>query len=144
MGEGERVVETRLEREERYRFRVRFGQGGVPDLIMDEPAPLGQGMGPSPSRILSAAVGHCLSASLLFCLEKARVPVEGVETRVTATIARDPRGYRRISRIQVHIAPNIPEADRARAGRCLELFEEYCTVTQSVRQGIDVQVEVPL
>jgi len=26
--------------------------------------------------------------------------------------------------------------------RCLELFEEYCTVTASVRGGIDVAVEV--
>jgi hypothetical protein len=27
-------------------------------------------------------------------------------------------------------------------GRCLEMFEDFCIVGQSVRQGIDVGVEV--
>lgn len=32
--------------------------------------------------------------------------------------------------------------DGERIGRCLELFEDLCVVTQSVRTGIDVQVAV--
>lgn len=31
---------------------------------------------------------------------------------------------------------------RERMGRCLEIFESFCTVTESVRQGIDVKVSV--
>lgn len=33
-------------------------------------------------------------------------------------------------------------ADEGRIERCLKLFEDYCVVTQSVRAGLDVSVEV--
>lgn len=33
-------------------------------------------------------------------------------------------------------------ADAGRLDRCLDLFEDFCIVTQSVRNGFDVEVEV--
>jgi uncharacterized OsmC-like protein len=60
---------TSLTREEGFRFRVRFDQDGMGELVTDEPPPLGQGRGPDPSRLLAAAIGNCLAASLLFCIE---------------------------------------------------------------------------
>ena len=51
-----------------YRFENHFDGGHV--LITDEPAPLGSDTGPSPSQLLVGAVANCLSASLLFALQK--------------------------------------------------------------------------
>ncbi|MDP3911719.1 MAG: OsmC family protein [Gemmatimonadales bacterium] len=65
-----------------YGFSVDFGEDGVPPLLTDEPAPLGAGRGPNPTRLLAAAVGSCLGASLLFCLRKSRVEVMGLRTSV--------------------------------------------------------------
>jgi uncharacterized OsmC-like protein len=48
----------------------------------------------------------------------------------------------RIAGIEVEIDPRVADADKQRALRCLELFEDYCLVTQSVRQGIPIQVTV--
>jgi uncharacterized OsmC-like protein len=125
-----------------YRFLVDFQQEGVPSLLLDEPAPLGEGRGPNAARVLAAAVGNCLSASALFCLRKARVDVRGMRTSVQASLVRTERGRLRVGAIRVRIHPEIAVADLDRVGRCLALFEDYCVVTQSVRDGVEVAVEV--
>ena len=44
-----------------YRFEADFGNG-LPSVTLDEFPPVGTGQGPNPSRLLAAAIGHCLSA----------------------------------------------------------------------------------
>lgn len=138
----EKEVVTILELDSGYRFRVTFDQSGIPELLMDEPAPLGEGLGPSATQLISAAVGNCLSASALFCLRKARIEVEGMRTAVETSLVRNEQGRLRIGQIRVKIHPRVKPEDRDRVGRCLELFEEFCIVTQSVRSGVDVKVGV--
>ena len=58
-----------ITRQSGYQFLVDFGET-LPQLLADEPAPLGQGTGPAPDHMLLAAVANCLSASLLFSLQK--------------------------------------------------------------------------
>jgi organic hydroperoxide reductase OsmC/OhrA len=132
----------KLELLDGYRFRVGFDVEGVPDLVVDEMKPIGEGLGPNPSRLLSAAVGHCLSSSLLYCLGKAKVKVKKLETSVKANIERNKEGYLRIKGLDVEIHLEVDEEDKLRVPRCLDIFENYCTVTQSVRKGIDVKVAV--
>lgn len=140
--EGE-SFEVRLDQEEMYRFMAQFvGQDGVEPLIVDEPAPLGAGAGPNASRLLATAVGHCLSASALFCMSRARIPVRGVHTTVVGALERNAQGRLRIGGLQVRIELDVDDADRPRMGRCLDLFEDFCVVTASVRNGVPVEVEV--
>lgn len=131
-----------LSREAGYAFRASFDHPDLPPLLLDEPEPLGTGRGPSAARALGAAVGHCLAASLLFCVSKARVDVSDVEVRVDGTIARNPQGRLRVTELRVTLSPTVQRADRERIARCLDLFEDFCIVTGSVRQGIPVHVEV--
>ena len=125
-----------------YRFLVDFEQEGVPDLLMDEPEPLGDGTGPNAARVLAAAIGNCLSASALYCLRRARIDVHGIHTTVSGTLERNDGGRMRVSGVRVLIEPVVEESDRPRMQRCLELFEDFCVVTQSVRAGISVEVDV--
>ena len=138
----ELAVDVTLDLQKGYEFQVDFQREGVPRLLMDEPPPLGEGHGPSAARVLAAAVGNCLSASALFCLRKARIDVRSMRTSVRASLVRNEKGRLRIGGIQVNIELEVAPEDRPRTGRCLELFEDFCVVTQSVRSGIDVQVEV--
>jgi organic hydroperoxide reductase OsmC/OhrA len=134
--------EIGIEQVEDFEFRVRFDQSHHPDLFLDEPEPLGRNAGPNPSRILAAAVGDCLSASLLFCARRAHVDLGRISTNVHVQLCRNDRGRLRIGKVDVTIDPHLPESDRASAARCLSMFEDFCVVTQSVRAGIDVDVSV--
>ncbi len=99
-------------------------------------------MGPGASRLIGAAVGNCLSASLLFCLRKARVDITGIQTIVKGTTARNSEGYLRIQNIEVELKPTFTDVEAPGIDRCKGLFEKYCIVTESVRQGIPVNITI--
>jgi organic hydroperoxide reductase OsmC/OhrA len=140
--ESEQRFTLALTLKDGYAFTVDFEQEGVPALLLDEPPPLGAGEGPNPARLLGAAVGGCLGASLLFCLRKSHIDVPALRTTVTGTLVRNERGRLRIGEITVRLAPQVAAEQRERMGRCLELFQDFCIVTESVRQGIAVNVSV--
>ncbi|HJV95276.1 MAG TPA: OsmC family protein [Albitalea sp.] len=131
-----------LEHVQGYEFRLKFDWPNLPDLTLDEPAPLGQQHGPNASRLLAAAVANCLSASLLFCLSKAHAAPRGMRTAVTGRLARNDTGRLRIDGLEVAITLDDALETPARFERCAGLFEDYCVVTQSVRQGIPVRVKI--
>jgi uncharacterized OsmC-like protein len=133
-----------LTSESGYRMTIDFGPKEWESLVLDEPPPLGSGTGPSPDQILAAAVAGCLVASLRYCLEKARIDVERVSARVRPSVARNEKGRLRIASISAVIEASLGEASSGRAQRCVELFQDFCTVTESVRHGIPVDVRVEL
>jgi uncharacterized OsmC-like protein len=130
-----------MEQIEDFEFKVKFDWDNVPELTMDEPEPIGQRRGPNASRVLAAAVGNCLTASLLFCFQKSRVELTGMRSTVKGTLARNEKKRLRIGGFDVSITVE-GLADPAKAQRCLELFEDFCVVTASVRNGVQVNVEV--
>lgn len=130
-----------LEQQEDFHFAVRFGES-VPLLHTDEHPPLGKGAGPSPDQMLAAAVGNCMSASLLFALRKFKQAPEPLRTEVELTTGRNEANRLRVQRIVVRIALGVPAASLQHLDRALSQFEAFCTVGESVRQGIPVDVEV--
>jgi organic hydroperoxide reductase OsmC/OhrA len=139
---SEERFDITLDLETGYAFRVDFKEPGIPALTVDEPPPLGEGHGPNPSRLLATSVASCLSASLLFCLRRSRIDVKDVHATVSGTLARNARGRLRVGGLDVRINVEVAPGDRERMGRCMELFEDFCVVTESVRHGIDVAVRV--
>jgi uncharacterized OsmC-like protein len=130
-----------LERQQGFEFKTTF-DWDVDTLLLDEPEPLGGGKGPNASRLVGAAVGNCLSASLLFCLEKAKQSVKSIRTEVKGSIERNERKRLRLAGFDVHITIDIAASEPERVSRCIELFEDYCVVTASVRKGVEVNVIV--
>ena len=138
----EKELVTKLQIIDNYRFNTEFDLDYIPNIILDETKPDGEGAGPNPPRLLSAAVGHCMSSSLIFCLKKARIPVQDLNTTVETNLYRNEEGRLRIKNIDVKIHLKVAKEHENRVGRCLSLFEDYCTVTQSIRQGVQVNVKV--
>ena len=138
----EKMFKVDVTKEEGFVFKVDFGLDGVEPLMMDEPAPLGGESGPNASKVLAATVGNCLCASLLFCLQKSRVDVSGLKATVDGVTARNEEGRWRIREMNVEISPEVSEGDRKKLERCVELFESFCIVSQSIEQGIPINVDV--
>ena len=134
-------VTVRLAQRQDYQFEVQFGPG-VPMLVADEPAPLGQGQGPSPMQLLCAAVGNCLAASLLFALRKFKQSPDPITCEVSAETGRNAEKRLRVLGMTARLRLGVPAAQLEHLDRVLGGFESYCTVTQSVAQGLPVQVSV--
>lgn len=131
-----------LEQEQDFSFRIHFQGLEVPDLRTDEAAPLGHDAGPNPARLLLAGIANCLTASLLFALRKHRNTPGKLRASITAVPVRNAEGRWRLPQVEVTL--QLPEVNAAYQNleRILDTFEDYCLVTQSVREGIDVQVTV--
>jgi len=133
------TVELQLKLLDKYRFEIDFS--GCGKIVADEGPPLGDGAGPNPAHLLAAAVGNCLAATLLFSIRKFKEDPGLVTAKVKATLDREGK-YLRVVHIAVELqlgnhGESIPHLQRA-----LAQFEDFCTVTQSVRKGIAVDVRV--
>ncbi len=131
-----------VERVENYEFRVRFDNPSFDEWTMDEPSPLGKDKGPNATRALAAAIGNCLTASFMFCLQRSKLMVDTIRAEVSPTVARNEEGRWRIQHVNVKVHITMAEDDPNRYQRCVDIFENYCIVTSSVRQGIPVDVEI--
>lgn len=124
-----------------YQFLVDFG-AAIPALQVDEPVPMGEGMGPDPAQMLLTAAANCLSASLLFSLKKYGQDAGGITTTATCTMGRNADNRLRITHIDVAIQFGQNADSIAHLDRVLGQFEEFCTVSQSIQAGIPIKVSV--
>jgi len=131
-----------LEQQEDYQINVRFDWKKAADLLMDEPPPLGETAGPNASRLLAAAAANCLSASLLHCLAKEEPPAHSIKAEATCILVRNERKRLRIGGMEVRLIVNDELAGSKRIDRCQDLFEDFCVVSASIREGIPIKVEV--
>ena len=125
-----------------YRFAVDPGLDSSEGFHIDETPPLGEGRVVTPSQVLASAMASCLGSSFLFCARKARIDVRSLRVEARGTLVRNERKRLRVGSLPIELFPEVAEGDEARIGRCLELFEDFCVVTESVRTGIPVVVGV--
>ena len=125
-------------------FKCELGEMKVKDCYIDETHRDEVNMlGPNPSRMLGMAILGCLSASFIFCLKKREFNLDNLKAEAEVTIARNEKGFWRVKKIDVDINAEIDDPDtRKRADQCKKMFEQYCIVTQAVREGIDIVVNL--
>jgi uncharacterized OsmC-like protein len=140
MSEAVSSFDLTLEQLDGYEFKVGFDKDWA-GWHTDEPPPLGKDAGPNPSRVLAVSIANCLAASLIFCLSKKGEKVSGVTAKVHLELVRNEQKRLRIGKVEVTIRAPV-EQDSPALLQCLDTFEDFCIVTQSVRGGIDVKVNV--
>lgn len=129
-----------LEQLEGYEFKVGWDKAWA-ELHTDEAPPLGKDAGPGPSRMLAVAIANCLASSLLFCLSRKGEKISGVTARVHVEVVRNEQRRLRIGKVDVTLRAPL-ERDSKALLDCIDTFEDFCTVTQSVREGLNVNVNV--
>ena len=138
---SDKTITVQLRQQADYRFDILFDEA-MPVLTSDEPVPLGTGLGPSPVQLLCAAVGNCLSDSLLFAFRKFKQTPEPIRCEVQAQVGRNAEGRMRVLKIDAKMHLGVAADQLEHADRVLSQFEEFCTVTHSVGQGIPVHTRV--
>ena len=125
-------------------FKCDIGNMKLEDCYIDETnVNEADKLGPNPTRLLANAILGCLSASFIFCLKKRNLTIDDLTAEAEVTIGRKEKGFLRITKIEVTITPKIDDPEvRKRADQCKKMFENYCTVTASVREGINVEVNL--
>jgi uncharacterized OsmC-like protein len=143
-GQKERRFAVNLKHESGFRFISQASEDGRlhgNPYVSDEPDPVGEASGPATPALLGSAIGHCLSASLLEALRHAHVEVLGFETEVVAIVKPNEDGLPRIDGVDVQLRPTVKNRS-AETKRCSGIFEKYCTVSSSLKKGIEIRVNV--
>jgi uncharacterized OsmC-like protein len=134
-------AQVTLRQQGAYTFVHTYAEG-MPTVTSDLPPPLGSASGPSPEHFLASAVGSCLSSSLVFALSRFKEDPAPLATTVTAVVGRNDANRMRVLRLEARITLGRAAAELPHLERALATFEDYCTVTASVRAGIPVVLEV--
>ena len=135
------ITPVHLEQLKDFQFEISFGPG-IPPVLGDEPQPIGEGKGPSPVQFLAAAVGNCLCDSLFFAIKKYKQDPQPIRCTVNAKIGRNDQNRLRVTQMHCALSIGVPAETLEHLDRVLSSFEAFCTVTQSVGQGIPITVEI--
>ena len=117
-------------------FSGRVGSG--PGVTID-----GDGkLGPSSTESLLLGLMGCMSIDVLTILQKGRVTVKSLETRVEAERAPEPPKYFTRVRLTFVLDGPSPE-ERSKVDRAIELSrEKYCSVLHSLRSDLEFEAAV--
>ena len=143
---AEREIKVKVKLDRDMIFKCDLGETKLGDCYIDESNKIKSEMlGPNAAQLLAMAILGCLSASYVFCFSKRDFTVKDLEAFAIVTIFRNEKGFVRVKKIDVTINPKINSPEmRKRAAQCQKMFEQYCTITASIREGIDVNVNIDL
>jgi len=137
-------VSLKLEKE--LIFKCDMGISKVKECYIDETNKKEVDMwGPNPARLLALAVLGCLSSSLVFCIGKKNLSLDDFEAEAEIVMARNEKNFWRVKEINIKLIPITDNEDIIkRIKQCEKFFEDYCIITQSVRDGIKVNVNLDI
>jgi uncharacterized OsmC-like protein len=125
-------------------FKCDYGQINMSDLFIDEQHKKSkEKIGPNPSKLLALSVLGCISASFAFCLQKKNFSLSDFEGKAFIISRRNEKGLWRIKKIKIELHPKIDTPKmRERADQCQKFFEQFCIISESIKEGIDIETNL--
>ncbi|MFX1237890.1 MAG: OsmC family protein [Promethearchaeota archaeon] len=114
-------------------------------IHIDEPESFnGTELGPSPVEYVLIGIGGCLGSTLSYCLKKKGLEINKLEIIIDGKI-RHEEPYNRLRITSVDAELHLNMKDNGNTGEidsCVESFLKYCIVSNSISQGIPIDVKV--
>lgn len=125
-------------------YRCDLGQIQMNDLFIDEQHKKTiEKIGPNPSKLLALSVLGCLATSFTYCLQRENFSLSDIEGTAVITSKRNEKGFWRLKNIDVKLNPKIDNVEmRKRADQCRKFFEEFCVISESIREGIEIKLNL--
>ncbi|MER3428256.1 MAG: OsmC family peroxiredoxin [Pyrinomonas sp.] len=115
-------------RETSYSFATRFEQSP----------------GTNPEELIAAAHAACYSMAFAATLERKGHKPESITTRATCTVAPQPTGGFKITRIKLETRGKVPNLDGEAFAAIAREAEQACPVSNALRGGVEIELEAKL
>jgi uncharacterized OsmC-like protein len=141
---NELKTKVSLKQEENMLFKCDLGQNIMQNIYIDErERKETDKIGHSPAKLLALSVLGCLAASFEFCLTKRNFSLKGLDGTAEVTIARNKKGFWRVKKINIDLIPLVDDPTmRKRVDQCKKFFEQYCIISESLRKGFEINVNL--
>jgi uncharacterized OsmC-like protein len=135
--------EVGIRLEEEMIFKCDLGQLTMNNLFIDEQNKKSKDkIGPNPSKLLALSILGCLAASYAFCLQKRNFSLSEFEGKAFITSKRNEKGLWRIKKIDIKLTPKIDNPImHNRADQCQKIFKQYCIISESLKEGIEINTD---
>jgi uncharacterized OsmC-like protein len=113
------------------------------DFEVDEPVSFhGTDLGPSAVEYLLIGIGGCLGTTFIYCLQKKNIELETFEVVVDGKVSHTgPKKRLRLENVDVDLKFTPKEASSdLEINRCMKEFTKYCVVTNSITNGLPINV----
>lgn len=133
-----------LKLEEQMLFKCDLGQNKMHNIYIDErQRKETDKIGTSPAKLLGLSLLGCLAASFEFCLRKRDFSIKDLDGTAEVIIARNEKGFWRVKKIDIDIIPLVDDPKmRKRADQCKKFYEQFCIISESLRKGFEVNVNL--
>lgn len=115
------------------------------DMDLDEPESFhGTDIGPSPVEYFLIGIGGCLGSTFAYCLQKQDVEIDLLEVVVDGQLKHTgPKMGLKLVNIEAELLITAKnEASSDKIEQCIKNFRDYCIVTNSITQGVPLDVKV--
>jgi len=132
--------EVGIRLEEEMIFKCDLGQIKMENLFIDEQHKKSKDkIGPNPSKLLALSVLGCMAASFAVCLQKKNFLLSDFEAKAVITSIRNEKGFWRLKKIDIKLNPKIDNPKmHKRVNQCKKIFEQFCIISESLREGIEI------
>ena len=114
------------------------------DFNIDEPASFhGTDLGPSAVEYLLVGIGGCLGTTFIYCLQKKNIELNECKVLIDGKLSHtNPKKRLRLVNVDVEMKFSVKETtSKEIINICVKDFRENCIVTNSIANGLPINVK---